>query len=244
MPAPPVVALSATTEQPDASKPANIGPEPAELGYGPMAQTTHPSHFLAFMPPGQVVLTNPPSPLPVPEMNPDYVTVDNPPQPKVVSLPEVTEEVPVTPEPANVTLDEDVTDAAVSAEDTDQPSALNAVPAPIEVALFVPSTVSTDTSNRALAALKNERSNVVATARVGYSVRETHVRYYHPNDEAHAILAADALGGISRDFTGSGTKTPPGRIEVYIQGTAQRTQPRNEQTEFERFLARLIAEIQ
>ncbi|WP_209598513.1 hypothetical protein [Ruegeria sp. HKCCSP351] len=89
----------------------------------------------------------------------------------------------------------------------------------LEVSLFVPSRVSQETSNRALELLARSQATVVATARVGYRVRETQVRFYHPDDAENAAMAADALGGIARDFTSSGSKTRPGRIEVYLEGS-------------------------
>lgn len=89
----------------------------------------------------------------------------------------------------------------------------------LEVSLFVPSRVSQETRNRALELLARGQATVVATARVGYRVRETQVRFYHPDDAENAAMAADALGGIARDFTSSGSKTRPGRIEVYLEGS-------------------------
>ncbi len=116
----------------------------------------------------------------------------------------------------------------------------------IEVGLFVPRRVSDDASNKALEALTNGKATVVATARVPYSVRETHVRYYHPDDAINATLAAEALGGIARDFTKAGSKTQPGRIEVYLagRGGSGNTGNSNRQpTDFDLFIARLLDEI-
>ncbi len=111
-----------------------------------------------------------------------------------------------------------------------------------DVSLFVPNRVSEETGARALSLLNGGRANVVDTARVGYSVRNTQVRYYHAQDAAVAGLAAEALGGISRDFTSSDSKTRPGHIEVYLAGNAQRA-TRNTATRpsgFEQFLARIL----
>lgn len=112
----------------------------------------------------------------------------------------------------------------------------------LAVSLFVPARVSEDASNKALAVLTGEQTKVVATARVNFRVRQTQVRFYHPDDARNAELAAAALGGISRDFTGSGSKTRLGHIEVYLAGSggAVQSKPPEKQTKFDRFLARLL----
>ncbi|NOD33399.1 MULTISPECIES: hypothetical protein [unclassified Ruegeria] len=115
----------------------------------------------------------------------------------------------------------------------------------LEVSLFVPARVSQDTSDRAFELLNESQANVVATARVGYRIRETQVRYYHPADAENADLAAKALGGIARDFTGSGSKTRPGRIEVYLAGAgggANRTSD-NQPNSFDNFIERILNEL-
>ncbi|WP_377191820.1 hypothetical protein [Ruegeria meonggei] len=118
--------------------------------------------------------------------------------------------------------------------------------AAIDVSLFVPVQVSVETSEKAMQVLTDGKANVSATARVGYSVRETQVRYYHPNDAEMAISVAGALGGISRDFTNAGRKTRPGRIEVYLAGRGGRvaSEARVEQTQFDQFVERLLKELQ
>ncbi|WP_050604682.1 hypothetical protein [Ruegeria sp. 6PALISEP08] len=115
----------------------------------------------------------------------------------------------------------------------------------LDVSLFVPGRVSEDVSNRVLELLTRSQANVVATARVGYRVRETQVRFYHPDDAENASLAAQALGGVARDFTASGSKTRPGRIEVYLAGSgggANRT-AQQQPTGIETFIERLLNEL-
>ena len=113
----------------------------------------------------------------------------------------------------------------------------------IEVALIVPTRVSEDARNVALKVLADGEANVVASARVGYSVKETQVRFYHPNDAEMAALTAKALGAISRDFTDSNVKTRPGRIEVYLAGRgggSSKSDGDEKQTRFDQFIARLL----
>ncbi|WP_209834408.1 hypothetical protein [Ruegeria sp. HKCCE3926] len=118
-------------------------------------------------------------------------------------------------------------------------------PIDLEVSLFVPLRVSQDASSRALELLTQGRATVVSTDRVGFRVRETQVRFYHPSDAENAALAADALGGILRDFTNSGSKTRPGRIEVYLAGSggasSRNSDPRP--TAFDNFIARILGEL-
>ncbi len=201
-------------------EPAKVGPVPASLGIGPEVPGDRLGHSLALIPPSKFVFSGSPGPLPEQELYPYSVL-----------------------ESESALLESGI----LSGEEIDRLGVTDAV-STIEVALFVPANVSSEASERALGVLKDGQAKVVASARVGYSVRETHVRYYHPNDAVNAVLAADALGGISRDFTQSGTKTPPGRIEVYLAGTGgrsgQRTNSQSSQTEFEKFLARLLEEIQ
>ena len=118
-------------------------------------------------------------------------------------------------------------------------------PIDLEVSLFVPLRVSQDASSRALELLKQGRATVVSTDRVGFRVRETQVRFYHPSDAENAALAADALDGILRDFTNSGSKTRPGRIEVYLAGSGGASSRNSDTrpTEFDKFIARILGEL-
>ncbi|CUK14007.1 hypothetical protein RUE5091_03720 [Ruegeria denitrificans] len=115
-----------------------------------------------------------------------------------------------------------------------------------EVSLFVPAGVSKQTSITVLEILTSDQTDVVATARVSYSVKATQVRYYHHKDSEVADLTAKSLGGISRDFTNAGSKTRPGHIEVYLAGTGgSRTRPPNPGADpVERFVLRILEEFQ
>jgi hypothetical protein len=55
-------------------------------------------------------------------------------------------------------------------------------------------------------------------AEVGIAIRQTQVRYYHPEDAAAAALIAEAVGGPARDFTGFRPQPPEGTVEVWLEG--------------------------
>ncbi|MFN0113225.1 MAG: hypothetical protein ACKVPY_00960 [Paracoccaceae bacterium] len=55
------------------------------------------------------------------------------------------------------------------------------------------------------------------TRPTGFVIRRDNVRYYHPEDRPAAEAAALALGAEPRDFTGSGSGPPSGRIEVWLK---------------------------
>jgi hypothetical protein len=57
-------------------------------------------------------------------------------------------------------------------------------------------------------------------ARVGVTVSDTHVRYYHEGDRAAAEALASAFDGTARDFTRSSDQTPPGTVELWLKGSA------------------------
>lgn len=198
---------------------AIIGSAPSDLAYGFETLAAHRDPSPVLSPPSMVARSGPPDPLPVPEFNSDSSSVFDP-----------APEQPVLP---------------VYAEGD---SLLAADPAlAMEVFLFVPARVSADARGKALDVLAGGRARVVSTARVGFSVKQTHVRYYHPDDAEKAMLAADALDAISRDFTGSATKTRPGQIEVYLAGKGgrvdQNQRPQSQPNEFEEFIASLLDEL-
>jgi hypothetical protein len=50
------------------------------------------------------------------------------------------------------------------------------------------------------------------------TIRQTQVRYYHPEDAAAADLVAAAVGGPARDFTDFRPQPPAGTVEVWLEG--------------------------
>ena len=55
-------------------------------------------------------------------------------------------------------------------------------------------------------------------ARVNFTVKQTHTRYYHETDAGAAKRIADAMNGLARDFTSFSPKPDPGTIELYLSG--------------------------
>lgn len=64
-----------------------------------------------------------------------------------------------------------------------------------------------------------------AMGEVGFTVRETHLRFYHGDDREGAARLAEAVGGDARDFTGARPLPPPGTLEVWVAGTARARPP-------------------
>lgn len=141
---------------------------------------------------------------------------------------------PQTPNPSS-----SVPDVEISAQSPDPP--LPTISA--DVSLFVPTRLSDDEAGEAFQTLTQENSSRVTTARVNYSVRQTQVRYYHSSDADSAAKVAEVIGGISRDFTGSASKTRPGHIEVYLAGTGSGQPRRAAPNSFEAFLERLLQDL-
>ncbi|WP_171097324.1 hypothetical protein [Ruegeria sp. HKCCD7255] len=159
---------------------------------------------------------------------------------------------PVIPEPemqaAIEALVMSIDEPAYSSTEDPQQGPDLSVPEPpkpvidVAVSVFVPAGVSSDISADALDALKGGQAEIVASALVGYSVKQTQVRFYHQADAERAGLAAEALGGIARDFTNAASKTQPGHIEVYLEGQGG-GRTRNPSRSIEQFVTRLVNEF-
>jgi hypothetical protein len=64
-----------------------------------------------------------------------------------------------------------------------------------------------------------------AMGEVGFTVRQTHVRFYHADDRDGAARLADAVGVEMRDFTESRPLPPAGTLEVWVSGVARARPP-------------------
>lgn len=84
--------------------------------------------------------------------------------------------------------------------------------------LYAPNQLSEDAVAAVVADLKNTGHELSGTARVGYRVSQSNVRFYHQQDAAQAAALAEAAGALLRDFTGSNSKTPSGVVELYLAG--------------------------
>ncbi|SNT12250.1 hypothetical protein [Tropicimonas sediminicola] len=54
-------------------------------------------------------------------------------------------------------------------------------------------------------------------SRVGFSISQSNIRYYHAEDAEVAAAVAEASGALLRDFTGKAS-VPPGTIELWLAG--------------------------
>ena len=61
----------------------------------------------------------------------------------------------------------------------------------------------------------------IATAEVGFEIKQPQVRYYYAEDEAVAALLADGTNSTLRDFTDFSRLPPQGTIELWLPGTPE-----------------------
>lgn len=84
--------------------------------------------------------------------------------------------------------------------------------------LYAPNKIPNDAVDSVVAELTTTGHELSGTARVGYKVSQSNVRFYHRQDAAKAAALAKDAGALLRDFTGSKSKTPTGVIELYLAG--------------------------
>ena len=84
--------------------------------------------------------------------------------------------------------------------------------------LFAPASVSDKAVQSVVAGLQTTGHEVSGTARVGFGISQSNVRYYHPQDAEKAAALAKDAGALLRDFTGSRSKTPNGIVELWLAG--------------------------
>ena len=103
-------------------------------------------------------------------------------------------------------------------EETEAPEAISGGGNGAEFRLYAPNSVPADTVNTVVTDLTASGHALNGTARVGFGIRQSNVRFYHRQDAARAAALAEDAGALLRDFTGSGTKTPRGIIELWLAG--------------------------
>ncbi|WP_170763556.1 hypothetical protein [Ruegeria lacuscaerulensis] len=87
-----------------------------------------------------------------------------------------------------------------------------------EFKLFAPGSLSVDAVDSVVASLVSTGHDFGGTARVGFGISQSNVRFYHKQDAAQAAALAKDAGAVLRDFTGSKTKTPSGIVELWLAG--------------------------
>ncbi len=107
--------------------------------------------------------------------------------------------------------------AALPGEDA-KPSNPSASGGGASFRLYAPNKIPNDAVDSFVAELTTTGHELSGTARVGYKVSQSNVRFYHSQDAAKAAALAKDAGALLRDFTGSKSKTPTGVIELYLAG--------------------------
>lgn len=108
-----------------------------------------------------------------------------------------------------------------------------AAPAPsfagISLDVHAPGSIGDDALDRIVADLAGIGFAPNPVSRVGFRVRETHVRFYHGADADAAATLAQAAGATARDFTSFRPSPPAGTLELWLEGGAGATakKPRN-----------------
>ncbi|MFY2826055.1 hypothetical protein [Ruegeria sp. MALMAid1280] len=91
--------------------------------------------------------------------------------------------------------------------------------------LYAPNRLPQEAVDSVVADLTTTGHELNATARVGFRVSQSNVRFYHRQDAAKAAALAKDAGALLRDFTGSKTKTPSGVVELYLAGDGFSSSP-------------------
>ncbi|MEW2917020.1 hypothetical protein AB1A64_08100 [Ruegeria sp. ANG10] len=175
-----------------------------------------PSILIQVPQPDRPLVGNPAErPLKVVSSDPSILLEDvalSPPTPRALTLKQVPN--PLDSTTAAALPAEDI--AALPGEDADplKPSASGGA----SFRLYAPNKIPNDAVDSFVAELTTTGHELSGTARVGYKVSQSNVRFYHRQDAAKAAALAKDAGALLRDFTGSKSKTPTGVIELYLAG--------------------------
>lgn len=165
------------------------------------------------------VITQPEKAEPVPEQ-PDLSVLWATPEPLETSAPSYTSEplealVPDTPAPSEPS---DPIERTALLDDAIEPPEPASVRGQVAFRLYAPRSLSEDAVNSVVTNLTTTGHELSGTARVGFGISQSNVRFYHKQDEATAAALAQDAGALLRDFTGAATKTPSGIIELWLAG--------------------------
>ncbi|MCG7519808.1 hypothetical protein [Ruegeria sp. Ofav3-42] len=122
---------------------------------------------------------------------------------------------PDTPVPSEPS---DTVERTALLDDPIEPSEPAPVSGQAAFRLYAPNSLSADTVNSVVTTLTTTGHELSGTARVGFGISQSNVRFYHKQDEATAAALAQDAGALLRDFTGAATKTPSGIIELWLAG--------------------------
>lgn len=88
----------------------------------------------------------------------------------------------------------------------------------VQISLFAPGSLAGGEVEAMVARLSGAGFDLSDPSRVGFSISQSNIRYYHAQDAEVAAAVAEASGALLRDFTGSGSSAPPGTIELWLAG--------------------------
>jgi hypothetical protein len=88
----------------------------------------------------------------------------------------------------------------------------------VQVILFAPGSVPGAEVEAMVERLSGSGFDLSDPSRVGFTISQSNIRYYHAQDAEVAAAVAQASGALLRDFTGSGSSAPPGTIELWLAG--------------------------
>ncbi len=118
-----------------------------------------------------------------------------------------------------LTSSETTDGAAKPREDTESAEVI-ASSGGAEFKLFIPNSLGARTVNSVVNNLVAAGHELSGTARVGFGVKQSNVRFYHKEDAAQATALAEDAGALLRDFTGSKSKTQNGVVELWLAGNS------------------------
>jgi hypothetical protein len=163
------------------------------------------------------------------------------PQPgPVAQLPAAGVEAPEPTDPVD-------TEAGVPGETAAGEAAPDAAPlAAGRVVVHAPRSVAGDVRRDAVEMLREGHWPVDEPRTSPFTIRETHVRFYHPEDRAAAEVLAAQFSAEARDFTAYSPRPEAGLLEVWLAGRAPgrgsgrgRPAPQNPAQAINGFLERL-----
>jgi hypothetical protein len=93
---------------------------------------------------------------------------------------------------------------------------------PLHVQVHAPASLPEDELAKIAAILDQSGFANDDAIRVRMTIRESNVRFYHPEDAAAAGQVASLTGAVARDFTGYRPRPEPGTIELWLEGSSTR----------------------
>jgi hypothetical protein len=97
--------------------------------------------------------------------------------------------------------------------------------ADLSISVHLPPRRAGPATEAALTALGATGLPVGKPRTAGFTIGQSHVRYYHPEDAETAAILARAVSGPARDFTTFRPAPPRGTLEIWLSGRAVPSAP-------------------